>query len=440
VTIEERPGRPGDVIIRAVRVFDGTRVLEADSIAVRGGVIEAVGVDLAATRGVPVVDGAGAMLVPGLIDSHVHALYPENLAQALAFGVTTELDMFCPPPHLQELRQVAAARHDVADFRSAGIGATAPGGHPTQLVTWGVYPPFPTVAGPEEAEGFVAARVAEGIDYFKVFVEDGTFWGRSRQTLSEASVHALVAAAHAYGLRVLVHADTGASARMALDAGADALAHHPNDADPTGDLVARLTEPGRFVIPTLKVPAAFAPERSGARGANDDLLEHPDLGPYLDERTRRFMTAPPPPPPSDAPANFTQVGLRFEAILGITAALHEAGAALLAGTDAIPVFGHGVGMHRELSLLVEAGLTPSEALAAATSVPARCFDLADRGRIAVGLRADLLLVAGDPATDITATRNIRGVWRAGVLFDRERYLRTVQSGQTLPNPPGGRGG
>ena len=213
MTIKERPGRPGDVVIRGVRIFDGARVLEADSIGVRGGVIEAVGVDLATTRGVPVVHGAGAMLVPGLIDSHVHALHPENLAQALAFGVTTELDMFCPPPHLQQLRQAAAARHDVADFRSAGIGATAPGGHPTQLVTWGVYPPFPTVAGPDEVEGFVAARVGERIDYFKVFVEDGAFWGRSRQTLSEASVRALVAAAHARGLRVLVHADTGTADR-----------------------------------------------------------------------------------------------------------------------------------------------------------------------------------------------------------------------------------
>jgi len=78
-------------------------------------------------------------------------------------------------------------------------------------------------------------------------------------------------------------------------------AHHPNDSDPAGDLLDRLTHAGRFVIPTLKVPAAFAPGRSGAEGGNQDLLDHPDLGPYLDPQTRQIMTASPPPPPPEAP-------------------------------------------------------------------------------------------------------------------------------------------
>jgi hypothetical protein len=78
-------------------------------------------------------------------------------------------------------------------------------------------------------------------------------------------------------------------------------------------------------------------------------------------------------------------------------------------------------MHRELELLVKAGLTPIEALAAATSTPAKAFRLADRGRIAEGLRADLVLVAGDPTSDITATRAIEGVWKQGVEFDRARF-------------------
>ena len=76
-------------------------------------------------------------------------------------------------------------------------------------------------------------------------------------------------------------------------------------------------------------------------------------------------------------------------------------------------------MHRELALLVQAGLTNTEALAAATSVPARQFGLTDRGRIAPGLRADLLLVDGDPTTDITATGAIVDVWRRGVRQTRQ---------------------
>jgi imidazolonepropionase-like amidohydrolase len=75
-------------------------------------------------------------------------------------------------------------------------------------------------------------------------------------------------------------------------------------------------------------------------------------------------------------------------------------------------------MHRELLLLTEAGLSAEEALAAATSVPARHFGLTDRGRIAPGLRADLVLVDGDPTRDITATRAITEVWRRGVRQTR----------------------
>jgi hypothetical protein len=74
-----------------------------------------------------------------------------------------------------------------------------------------------------------------------------------------------------------------------------------------------------------------------------------------------------------------------------------------------------------MELLVRAGLTPTEALAAATSVPARAFRLSDRGRIARGLRADLVLVDGDPTTDITVTRAISGIWKGGVPFDRAAY-------------------
>jgi imidazolonepropionase-like amidohydrolase len=95
--------------------------------------------------------------------------------------------------------------------------------------------------------------------------------------------------------------------------------------------------------------------------------------------------------------------------------LHAAGVPLLAGTDAPnPGTTHGASLHREL--LVNAGLTTTEALAAATSVPARIFGLRDRGRIAPGMRADLLLVEGNPVRDMTDTRNIVAVWKKGDIM------------------------
>src|SRR6185436_983345 len=99
---------------------------------------------------------------------------------------------------------------------------------------------------------------------------------------------------------------------------------------------------------------------------------------------------------------------------------HTAGGVpILAGTDAPnPGTSHGAALHRELEFLVEAGLSPAEALAAATSVPAKAFHLEDRGRIAPGLRADLVLVAGDPTRDITDTRAIVRIWKGGVPVER----------------------
>jgi imidazolonepropionase-like amidohydrolase len=89
--------------------------------------------------------------------------------------------------------------------------------------------------------------------------------------------------------------------------------------------------------------------------------------------------------------------------------------------------GHGIALHHELELLARAGLSPAEALAAATSVPARLFGLADRGRIARGLRADLLLVDGDPCADITATRDIVAIWRNGARLRREPRPNLIES-------------
>jgi hypothetical protein len=121
---------------------------------------------------------------------------------------------------------------------------------------------------------------------------------------------------------------------------------------------------------------------------------------------------------------------------------------LLAGTDSPnPGTAHGVSMHGELELLVGAGMTPVEALTAATSTPAAAFHLDDRGRIAPGKRADLLLVKGDPTTDIKATRDIVSVWKLGVPVDRAAYraavakaVQAAEAQKKAPAPPGSESG
>jgi hypothetical protein len=108
------------------------------------------------------------------------------------------------------------------------------------------------------------------------------------------------------------------------------------------------------------------------------------------------------------------------------AQLRDAGASILCGSDAPnPGTTFGASLHEELALLVGAGLSPTAALTAATAATAARFGLTDRGRIAVGLRADLVLVDGDPTTEIARTRHISGIWRGGRRFDRDGYRRRI---------------
>jgi len=112
--------------------------------------------------------------------------------------------------------------------------------------------------------------------------------------------------------------------------------------------------------------------------------------------------------------------------------LSDAGVTLLAGTDAPnPGTVFGASLHRELELLVRCGISPAQALAAATAEPARVFGLADRGRVATGQRADLVLVSGDPLTDITATRAIERIWRGGIACDRHAFVASAAEAEQL---------
>lgn len=151
-------------LIRDVRVFDGLQVSDADAVRLRGEIISEVGRGLTPEADEIVVDGAGATALPGLIDAHTH-VFSGSLEQALAFGVTTELDIFADPHVVIALKTDARARRDLADLRSAGTGATVAGGQPTQLVARGYYPPFPTIGAATDLDRFVAGRVAEGSDY-----------------------------------------------------------------------------------------------------------------------------------------------------------------------------------------------------------------------------------------------------------------------------------
>jgi len=417
-------------LIRGAQVFDGQRLQPASDILLAGSTVAAVGLHLGAPADADVMDGSGRTLLPGLIDCHVHASDVRALSQALMFGVTTELDMFSGPDLAARRRSLAGRRADVADIRTATQGATPAGGMLARFT-----PGLPTVSGPRDAAAFVAARVAEGADYLKVYLEDPVWYGSPE--LSAATVGALVTAAHSHGLLAVAHADSPAMARMFIRAGGDALAHVLSDLDLTPAFLRDLCLRPAFVIATLRATAVVSAAHAHRIEADQrQLASHQRLGPFLDQPTRAMFTRPgllADARTRGAVAACAGRRLDFDGALHSVAALHQAGIPVLAGTDtnypdpdnsnAIlnAYAGHGITLHHELELLVRAGLTPTAALAAATSLPAGLFGLTDRGRIAPGLRADLLLVDGNPCADITATRNITAIWRNGTRLHRDPH-------------------
>lgn len=391
-------------LIRDVRIFDGTGVLDRGSVLVRGEGIEWAGTGVP-PAGTEVIDGTGRTLLPGLIDSHTHS-FSGSPVQALAFGVTTELDMFSSPAIAARLRAEAASNAGMADVRSAGTGATAPLGYPWLLVRRGIYPPFPTLGHPGQARGFVHDRLAEGSDYIKIIIEDGVQYGRPVPCLSPEAVQALTKAANETDVLSVAHVSTLAAATTALGAGVNVLAHVFADRPADDAFAESAVAASAAVVPTLTM-------HEGCDGGH--LAADPRIRPYLHPAGKAGLTAGTP-----------RAGI--EVALASVRRLHEHGVPLLAGTDTPnPGAAPGAGLHRELELLVTAGLTPVQALTAATARPAEVFRLAGRGRVAAGYQADLLLVDGDPTTEITATRSIAAIWRKGVRFDRPAYRRGLRA-------------
>ncbi len=392
--------------ITNARVFDGERVIDDQAVVIDGAHIHSVGgvVPIGAT----VIDAQGATLMPGLIDSHVHTDF-DGLHVALLFGVTTELEMNGRWSAKQ--RKQIAERNDIADVRSPGMGITSKGGHPTQYMNSSsnlfirFFFRYPSVSTPDEASKFVAKQVAGGADYIKIFIEDGSCIGfPGLPVLNDETLLAAVKEAHRFNKMAIAHVTTVEGGQRAIGAGVDGLAHLFFDRQPTSEFVAAIASSGAFVIPTL-VTISSAVGNDASALAADKRIRSRLSKEWLDSLSRSMNVYP--------------QGKLKDAYASVMA-LHQAGADILAGSDVsepLPILGglaHGASLHHELQLLVAAGLTPIEALRAATSTPARRFGLTDRGRIVPGARADLLLVDGDPTTNISDTLSIRAVWRRGV--------------------------
>ena len=400
----------GGIIIRGARVFDGTGAPAAPAdVLIQGERIVAVGADLRAPRGSRIVNARGMTLIPGLHDLHTHLRAPafsapDDLGKAYAghivHGVTTVNDFSVSGEMVAPIREMTASGDIAAPDLRLAIRIGVPGGHGTEY-GWGDGFTL-EAATPRAAELAMARALAYRPNVIKVFT-DGWRYGRSPDLnhMDLPTLRTIVERAHEAGVPVITHTVTLQGAKMAAAAGVDAIGHGIGDAIVDDELIGLMRANGTAYVPTMVVyepqqDRAFAPaewrrlrppERAREEARMAESLEAiPDYESrrwtILRENLRRLKAA-------DIP-----VGI---------------------GTDAgIGGVYHGSSAIREIRVLAQHGFTPAEALAAATRVSAGILRQGDhQGRIAPGLRANLVLVAGRPDERIEDLYDVRRVFVSG---------------------------
>jgi imidazolonepropionase-like amidohydrolase len=390
----------GLVALVGARLVDGTGSAPTDdaAVVVDDGRIVAAGprARVSVPTGARVIDVHGQTLLPGLFDAHTHVAHAEWGPVYLAAGVTTIRDMG------GELEFVKAFRDALEAGPGVGPRLVAAG-----LVDGGGPDAFGAVAArtPDEAHTVVARYHDAGFPQIKLY-----------GLLQPPVVAALAREAHRLGMTVTGHVPAKMTLREAVDAGMDQIAHLPidgeADAPEVRELIAFLKERGTVVDPT--------------QSWNELLGRSPDTP---------IATFQPgfPKVPYPVRALFEHAGgddvdpaaarKRLDRSLGVVRALRAAGVPIVAGTDeGIP--GHS--LHREIELYVEAGLTPMQAIEAATAAPARALGLEKEvGTIAPGKRADIVVVDGDPLARIADIRKVRLVMTRGTLYDAASLWKQV---------------
>jgi imidazolonepropionase-like amidohydrolase len=414
-------------------VFDGIEMLGQKNVVFQNGKIISISDEVPVDT--EVIDGKGCTLLPGLIDAHVHTS-EDSLRDAILFGVTTELEMQGGMTKKGRELQLKD-KNNVADVRSSGMALTAPGGHPDELIPKedGI-PSFilkkmekmteqekqefiAAFAERENEEGnkldvttkdgavqFVRQQMENGADYFKIMIEEGTVMNAPGLPMMQPEVlKAAVDEAHKLGKIAIAHVLTAEAAKTAVEVGVDGLAHLFIDRpDWTPELIKSIADKGIFVTPCLVLNSSII-GKSACHVAKDVRVEYKLNEDWKMTMCSCFNTFP----SGNMEDNFNNVKDLF-----------DAGVDILVGTDvSVPMahlggLAHGVSVHHEMQLLVEAGLTPTDALKSATSVIAKRFSLTDRGQIAEGLRADLILVKGNLSEKISDSLSILNVWKEGV--------------------------
>lgn len=414
----------GDVLIRNARLFDprDLTVTPGTSVLVRGAHIVRVAADadVAAGAGAEVIDAHGRFLMPGLWDNHQH--FGDNQgALDLANGVTSARDMGNDTDEFLE----RVARFDAGSelgprvWKSGIIDGTGP------------------YAGPTKMRIDTAAQAVADVDWY---ADHGYGQIKIYSSIPPPIVPVMAAEAHARGLRVSGHVPAFMSAEQFVAAGADEIQHlnfieldflwpavqetrnmnrftavaahareFPPDKPPARDFIAYLARHHTVLDPTVNVFEALF---CGDPAAVTPGLEA--VAPRMPPQVRRGLLSGALVPPKGEEAAYRAA---LPAMLTLLKALRDAGVTIIPGTDSMP----GYELHHELELYARAGIPPAEVLRMATLTSALVVGAnGERGVIAPGKLADLILVDGDPSVALADIDRIDLVMKGGRVYDPAR--------------------
>jgi imidazolonepropionase-like amidohydrolase len=413
---------PAATLFEGARLIIGDgRVIENGAVLVEGNTITRVGAkgDVAAPKNATRVDLAGKTIMPGMVLAHGHIGYLkgttfarenytrdnilDQLYRYLYYGVVAMMSTGTDPGDLPyELRNQP---HPGALFRTAGRGLAAPDASTGNLAMRSV--PY-GVATEDEARRDVGELAEKKPDAIKIWVDDrnGTV-----KKLSPALYRAIIDEAHKHNLRVIVHVYYLADARDLVEAGADGFLHLVRDEEMDDALVARMKAKHVFVTPNLSTSEAGT--YTGKPAWLDDPRLAESASPAMIKKVADVYTARAGGPPRAAA---TASYLKQQRSL---ARLNAAGVTIALGDDTgIENTFYGYGEHHELELMVAAGMTPMQAIVAATKASAELLKLDRLGTLATGKSADFIVLDANPLENIGNTKKISRVYQRGQEVDR----------------------
>ncbi|MBL8953205.1 MAG: amidohydrolase family protein [Myxococcaceae bacterium] len=427
------------LLVQQVNVFDGEHGIGARDVRIKDGVVAEVAEagTLIATEGEERIDGTGRTLLPGLIDMHAHfethgeplwaVGFPNgpDIANAYVWaGVTTALVMQAAADQFRIARKIREGELAGPHLYLTGPRLTAPDGFPINLYR-GLLGPLAflatgamhTATTADEARADVDRTADEFAPEFDKITSDAFPPGTPK--LTTEAMTAAIKRSRELKIRPTAHIGDPADVMLAAEAGLELFAHPPTGGVLGPEQLARLAELKIPFVSTqrfLTAPDEIAEDRGSV--LERELLT-PKLLASFNEKPADFKY-PAVPEGFDVASALKHYRENLRTNLKH---LHEAGVPVFAGTDAgSPGVVPGAAIHRELRAMVEAGLSNEEVLRAATSAPADFLDPAKKsfGRVAVGQRADLVIVEGDPLTNISATENVREVFVDGARLQRVR--------------------